>query len=483
MKSIRAVFICLALAAGLALPVNGQSPQPASSTAGRLVLTTNSAEAKAEFWKGMEEWQTGTYTSATRHFARAYALDNNFALAHLLSMGEVQARQHPADRDRAVADAARQSTEEGLFALFWREKSVPGNAARTRATLAAAMQLMPNEPSIATEYLWSSQGSVDDAKKALDSARLWRGRFPNYTPVALPIAYLNLAAADTAAALRAAEEYTRIASRPSVAFGSYGAILWNLGRYDQAETQFRKGIGLPGHPDYGWDPAGALAELYMVRGRYTDARAVATEALSRATDADDSAFYTSALAGTYFATGDNRRAMQLLQQAREKRETVGGIQNPFPLDYALAQGSALSGDLSGMRSYLGRIRPQTAQDSAVLNAHYAFDYLYAGQLDSVPAYSDRLAKITSVEWTGPTSHRVRGLALVAAKQCARARSELTQAADTVSPQMRLAAAECELQAGNRAAALGLRDRAMSSLNFVIFVPSDVRERVRLAQIK
>jgi hypothetical protein len=37
--------------------------------------------------------------------------------------------------------------------------------------------------------------------------------------------------------------------------------------------------------------------------------------------------------------------------------------------------------------------------------------------------------------------------------------------------------------GNRTAAFGQRDRTMSSLNFVIFVPSDVRERVRLAQIK
>jgi len=476
-----AVALTLVLVWAHSLP--SQTPQPASSTTGRLVLTTNSAEAKAEFWKGMEEWQTGTYGSATRHFARAYALDDNFALAHLLSMGEVQAREHPADRDRAVADAARQSTEEGLFALFWREKSIPGNAARTRATLAAAMQLMPNEPSIATEYLWSSQSSVDDAKKALDSARVWRGRFPSYTPVALPIAFLDLAAGDTSGALRAAEEYTRIATRPSVAFGAYGGLLWQLNRYDEAETQLRKGMGLAAHPDYGWDPAGALAELYMVRGRYNDARAVATQALSRATDADDSAFYMSALAGTYFATGDNRRAMQLLQQAREKRETVGGIQNPFPLDYALAQGSALSGDVSGMRSYLGRIRPQTAQDSAVLTANYAFDYLYAGQLDSVPAYSDRLAKITSVEWTGPVSHRVRGLALVAARQCGRARTELRQAADTVSPQMRLAAAECELQSGNRTAAVRLRDQAMSSPNFVIFVPSDVRERVRLAQIK
>lgn len=481
---VPAVLIILAFAALPRLPVYSQAAQPpGSESAGRLTLSTNSPEAKAEFWKGMEDWQTGAYTSATRHFRRAHALDNNFALARLVSMGEVEAREHPADRDRAVGDAARQSTEEGLFALFWREKSLPNNAARIKATLAAAMQVMPNEPSVAVEYLWISSGDATTARPALDSARVWRTRFPNYTPLAFPISFLDMAMADTAGALRAAEEYTRIAPQTPAAFGNYGSMFWQLGRYDDAEAQYRKGIALSRYPDYGWDPAGALAEMYMIRGRYTDARAVTTAALARAIDAGDSATYLAELAGTYFATGDNRRAMQLLEQARQKSATIGSGNNPQPLDYILAEASAISGDLTSMRSYLAKVRPKTAVDSAIFAGNYAFDYAYAGQLDSALAYSDRLTKITSVPWREPWAHRVRGVALVAAKQCARAKSELTQAADTASPQVRLARAECELQLGNRTAALALRERAMSSLDFAIFGPANVRERVRLAQMK
>jgi Flp pilus assembly protein TadD len=478
-----AAFVVLVFAAPPPLAAHPQAAQPAGSdAAGRLTLSTKSAEAKAEFWQGMEDWQTGAYTRATRHFRRASTIDTSFALARLLSMGERDARDNPVDRDRAVADAARQSTEEGLFALMWREKSL-GNAARTKAMLAAAMQLMPNEPSIAVEYLWISNVETKDAKVALDSARVWRSRFANYTPLAFPISFLTRSAGDTAGAVRAAEEYTRIAPRTAAAFGNYGFFLQQLGRYDEAEAQYRKGAALPTHADYGFDPSGALAEMYMLRGRYPDARAVTTEALARATDASDSALYMSELAGAYFATGDRRRGIQLLEQARQKSATIGGVQNPQPLDYVLAEANAIYGDTKSMRSYLDRIRAKNAADSAILIANLAFDYGYASQLDSALVYSDRLAKMTAVPWSAPWAHRGRGLALVAAKQCARAQSELTQAADTTSPQVRLARAECELQSGNRTAALALRDQAMTSLDFQIFGPSSVRERVRLAEIK
>ncbi|MFL5596300.1 MAG: hypothetical protein ACJ77S_02455, partial [Gemmatimonadaceae bacterium] len=222
---VAAFLIALVFSALPRLPARAQAAQsPGSETAGRLTLSTKSPDAKTEFWKGMENWQTGAYTSATRHFRRAHEMDKDFALARLLAMGDRGAGDNPVERDRAVADAARQSAEEGLFALMWREKSF-GNPARTKAMLAAAMQLMPNEPSVAVEWLWISSGEAKDAKVALDSARVWRTRFANYAPVVFPISFLDLAVGDTAGALRAAEEYTRLAPGTGAAFGNYGFLL------------------------------------------------------------------------------------------------------------------------------------------------------------------------------------------------------------------------------------------------------------------
>src|SRR5438128_3098492 len=79
------ILIVLGLAAAIpGAPAGGQTPQPATSSTGKLALTTKSAEAQAEFWKGMEDWQSYSYSSGQRHFRRAYALDNRFALARAL---------------------------------------------------------------------------------------------------------------------------------------------------------------------------------------------------------------------------------------------------------------------------------------------------------------------------------------------------------------------------------------------------------------
>jgi len=237
------------------------------------------------------------------------------------------------------------------------------------------------------------------------------------------------------------------------------------------------------HPDYAWDPASALAEMYFLRGRYVDARGVATEALAHASDAADSATYLAEVAGTWYATGDSRRGMQFLEQARAKNATVGSLQNPVPVDYMIAEAAALYGDLGAMRAALARIRPLTAQDTAVLLANTADDYAYAGQLDSVMAYTARLEKISAVPWAAGIAHHPRAVALAAIKQCARARAEFAQAPDTSNFELQFTRADCEFQLGNRAAAIALRDRAIASQEFSLFDPAYVRQRVRLAQMK
>jgi tetratricopeptide (TPR) repeat protein len=484
MRCPHAPILFIAVGLGAVSPpasLAGQAPQPAPSTTGKLALTTKSAEAQAEFWKGMEDWQSYSYSSGQRHFRRAYALDNRFALARALATGGMTTPEMAAERESALTDAARQSTEEGILALWWREKAL-GNVEKTKILLRAAMQLMPNEPGPATEYLWALNDGTN-AKQLVDSARAIRARFPTYGPLATVTSVLLMSAGDTAGALRVAEEWTRIAPRTPASFGYYGGLFQQLGRYDEAEVQYRKGMQvLPARGDYGSDPSTALAEMYLMRGRTADARAVATDALSRAADASDSALYLTDLAGTYFASGDNRRGIQLLEQAREKSETVGGGVNPFPLDYLLGEASALNGDASLTRKYMGRLRPTTANDSALFLANYAIDYAYLGQLDSAMAYSDRLATISAVPWAGGISHHTRAVALAAVKQCARARTEIAQA-DSASLEMRVTRADCEFQLGNRAAGLAARDRALATQEYVVLDPVYARHRTRLAQMK
>lgn len=479
-----AVLAVLAAAAIAHLPARGQSPQQQGTVAaGRLALTTNSAAAKAEFWAGLEDWQSSAYTSAQQHFQRAAALDDRLALARIFATGEYAVtHQQMADRELSVAEAARQSTEEGLLALFWREKTAR-NVARERVLLRAAMQLMPNEPALPVEYIWASFDGVDP-KQTLDTARAYLARFPNYGPLAYTVPVYSMRIGDTAGALRGAEEYIRIAPRTPVSYSYYGGLLQQLGRTAEAEVQYRKGMALlPAHADYGTDAASALAEMYAIRGKYVEARAVVTEALSRVTTAYDSAMYMTELAATYFGTGDNRQGMQRLEQAREKSPVIGNAIGPERLDAILAIANATYGDGRSVGMYLDRLQPTDAVDTAVTLVMRGRAYGLAGQLDSALAVSDRLANNTSVEWRGIWSHRVRGVALANAKQCTRALPELAQAADTMSFEVLDARAQCEIQLGHKAAALALRDRALASQDFSFFYTPMIRSRLRLAQMK
>jgi tetratricopeptide (TPR) repeat protein len=476
------ILVVFAVVAAFASTVGAQgSGPPTAAAAGKLALSTNSAAAREAFWRGLEKWQSATYSGGQKDFRRAAALDNEFALARAFATGEEPGRSQVMERDRAIADAARQSTEEGLLALFWREKAL-AHSARAKALLQAAMQLMPNEPSIAVEYVWSMSGEGDNPKMILDSARAFHARFPNYGPLMFPIALFAMNTGDTAGALRAVEEYTHLAPRAPLAFGYYGILLQQLGRFDEAEAQYRKGMALlPEHSDYGTDPASALAELLAMRGRTADARAVALQALARAPDARDSSMYMSEVAGTYFAAGDVRRATQLLEQARAISPIMGNGNGPDRPDAILAEANAVFGDRRSVGSYLARLHSDSPADSAVDNLIYAISHGYAGQLDSAMIYSDKLANST-VPWRGPWSHRVRGIALATAKQCDRAKAEFVQT-DTTSAEVLTAWADCEMQRGHRAEALALRDRAIKSQEFTFFRPAIVRARLRLAQMK
>jgi tetratricopeptide (TPR) repeat protein len=486
MNGARRLTVLAALVTAISPKVSASAQDPqqqGSAASGRLTISTSSAPARAEFWAGLEEWQTGAYSSGERHFRRALALDEWFALARLFATGEVaSSREQVLERERGVSEAARQSAEEGVLALAWREKAL-GHRERARILFGTALQLMPNEPAVAVEYVWSHLGSEINPKQSLDTARAYRKRFPSYAPLILPLTTFSLNAGDTAGALRAAEEFMRAAPRTPAAFGYYGSFLQLLGRFDEAEAAYRKGLNLgPAHADYGGDPASRLVELYGLRGRNADARAMATQALLTAASPNDSATYMTEIAGTYFVAGDARQGMQILESARRKSAIAGSPIFPVRLDEVLAEADAVFGDVASVGAYLARLTPVEPDDRAAILLTHAMEYAYAGQLDSAQVYAERLANSTSVSWRELWSHRARGIAFASAKQCERAQAELMPA-DTADLLILSVRADCEMQRGHREAALTLRDRAMATQDFSYMSPALLRARMRLAQMK
>jgi tetratricopeptide (TPR) repeat protein len=480
-----AVLLIAALLGATPVPsaVAQSAQQQGSTSAARLDPTTTSAAAKEEFSVGLAEWQTGAFAIAEQHFRRAIALDSNFGLAHVFA-GAIRPRSVEAMRlgelDRGVALSARASTAEGLIALAWREQAA-NRFRRSAQLLHEAMEILPGEPRLASEYAWMMIGA-SDLKTAIDSARVFRERFPSFPALYTPLSFALAARGDSAEALSVAEEYARVAPQSTGSAAFYGRALQVRGRYDEAEAQYRRSLTLA-HPDYPGDARSSLAELYELRGRTADARAVAMEGIARAANATDSALYMSVAAGTAILAGDHRQALSLLAAAREKSQFTGNT-TLLPVDGLLAMTNALFGDRRAVPTYLARLPVPSPIDSSNALVWHAVAYAYARQLDSALAYADHLTAGATPEtqWRTMWAHAARGLAYREMRQCARAVDELRQS-DSTLVEVQAARADCELQLGNRAAAIIWRDRVLARREVWLIQPWHVDARARMKQMK
>jgi tetratricopeptide (TPR) repeat protein len=479
----------LLIGALVATPLSSALAQGAQQQGGvsspRLEPTTSSAAAKSEFTTGFDDWQNGSFTTAEKHFRRAIALDSSFGLAYVFA-GAIPARSVEALRsgelDRGVALAARASTAEGLLALAWRE-GVSNRWRRQARILHSAMELLPDEPRFASEYVWALV-NAGEVQPALDSVRLFRQRFPSFPAMHLAHAWLALARGDSAEALKAGEEYARLAPQLPMSSAMYGRALLARGRYEEAEAQYRRALALaPARADYPYDATSSLAELYALRGRTAEARAIAMQGLARAVDAVDSALYLAVAAGTSILAGDHRRALDLLASAREKGQFTGRAQS-LPIDGLLANANALFGDRRSGATHLARFPVINPSDSSNALAWNAISYGYAGQLDSALAYADHLTAGATPEtqWRNMFAHLARGLAYREQRQCAKALGELRQS-DSTLVEVQAARAECESQLGNRAAALVWRDRVLARRELRLANVLQMHAIARMRQMK
>ena len=478
-----ALLITALVVAPLSSALAQGTQQQGDVVSGRLDPTTSSAAAKAEFTAGLDDWQNQSPTTAERHFRRAIALDSGFGLAHVFA-GAIPARSVESFRsgelDHGVALAARASTPEGLFALAWRERAAH-RPMQSAQLFHAAMELLPNEPRLASEYVWELIEASDN-KSALDSVRAFRKRFPSFPPLCFPLAYLLMARGDSAEALEVSEEYTRLAPQSPASFAYYGRALQVRGKYAEAEAQYRRALSFaPARPDYPYDPPSALAELYELQGRTAEARTIAMEGIARAVDAPDSAFHMVVAARTSILAGHQREALKLLASARERSQFTGDGAS-LRIDGLLAEAHALFGDRRAVPAYLARLPIINPGDSSVSLVWHAVEYAYAGQLDSALAYAAHLTAGATPEtqWRVNRAHLARGLAYREKRQCAQALEELRQT-DSTLVDVQAARAECELQLGNRAAAVMWRDRVLARRELGLR-PAEAYARVRMKQM-
>jgi tetratricopeptide (TPR) repeat protein len=242
---------------------HGQAPQPSST---KLQVTTASADARTAFWAAWDDQNNVFPTRARIEALKAVSLDPAFGLARTLSASiPTPFGMTPAQREQelnhGVADAARASTGELIVAAAMRASAM-GRTSEAQTLAAAAVALMPDDPSVAFFRVLTTPG--DRVPLLLELTR----KFPSFAPPFNNLAYGQVAAGDSALALKTIAEYVRLAPNHPNAHDSYAEMLQFNHRYAEAITHYERAVQLDSTFAQGY---AGIAEANMLMKKYAEA--------------------------------------------------------------------------------------------------------------------------------------------------------------------------------------------------------------------
>lgn len=285
------------------------------------LVTTRSLEALKLYAEGGESWRRSRYDRALQLFQRAVAVDSDFALAHV-ALGSY----HYFVNDRPSGDAHYAAAQRLRSRLTFREQlyldSRLAGAQGNRAEESRIDKVLAETyPSWETWYNYGTAlmrlKRCQEGIPALQRALSYDSTSSN-TYVNIATCYKstgeNRLALD---AYAAAERMDSTALTSNFINHEWGSVFVRLGRYEEADSAFRRMLALPERNDQARGHR-SLAYLDMLRGRYRSAVDHLTNAvlLSRESGAGLSLLRNEALlAEAHLVRGAPKLASRELDEA------------------------------------------------------------------------------------------------------------------------------------------------------------------------
>ncbi len=341
-----AVSICLALAV-LIGPATHQALAQ-DDEARVLQVTTESEQAEAHFWAGVDDVENVFLSRSAMHFEQALELDPDFGMAQFMharsapGMGRAERLEKMA---AAMAVLANASAGELAFASAIREQFA-GNAREARAMYAAAARISPDDPHVAfRRAAFTGAGGSADRLRALTNVR---EAHPTFAASANTLAYLQWNMGDQARARQNVARYMELAGSHPNSHDSYAELFQFSGMIEEAIAHYNMALELDETYTAGYT---GLAEAYMLAGDGDMAR----DALERAAPHSTTNGLNNlgrAVANTYLMEGDTRRAEEALQEAAQKLEAINNNGLTAQAHRELAVLAALGGDAAMAHGHL-----------------------------------------------------------------------------------------------------------------------------------
>jgi tetratricopeptide (TPR) repeat protein len=403
--------------------------------AGKIPITTSSAEARDLFVKARLLSEQFKFADARGLYQQAVIMDPNFALAFRgLAQAQPDAKSYQEDMDKAVAAADKVSDCERLLIL---SDNAAGklNLAEQRQDLAQLLATCGGDEHGHMQlglYYYGRQ-FFDSAAAELSTATTLA---PGFVAAWNMLGYSHRSLGDYAGAERDFRKYIELSPEDANAYDSYAELLLKEGKYEDAITQYRKALSV--------DSTFVLSHFNMAAplmylGRHADARKECQMLMSKAVDDGQRATAYFGIAVTYADEGNLDDAVKTIEQSNALSEKIN--------DAATEAGNyALIGLLrleqgkydEALTQYEKSIRIAGKSDlSPAIKAANARNLFYfkarraakSGDATAATAWADSFAVRCRAAGSSNdlrAMHQLNGIVALEAKQYAKAVEELKQ---------------------------------------------------------
>ncbi len=273
-----AASVSVGVAGFPATSIRGQSLNAAaSSSAGKLPVTTSSEVARKEFLLGRDLAERLLAQDSLKHFDKAISLDPNFAYAeYSRALASATPQEFFEHLKRAVSLKDKASEGERLLILAT-EAGTNGDVVKQKEYLEKLVAAYPNEER-AHFNLGGYYFGQQDFARAIEEYKKANQLNPNYSPAYNILGYAYRQSGDYANAEKAFKKYIELIPKDPNPYDSYGELLLKMGKYDGAIAQYRKALSIePNFVNshfaisaaltYMGKPDEALAELQQILDR------------------------------------------------------------------------------------------------------------------------------------------------------------------------------------------------------------------------
>lgn len=274
------VFCTLGLAAGLATSACAKKEAPAAAAAnpstqetrpdaGKIPVTTASAEARAEFLQGRDLSEKLRITDSIAHFEKAVALDPGFALAELnLATSSPSAKGFFEHLGKAVTLADKASEGERLLILA-AQAGANNDPVKQKEHLDRLLVVHPNDER-AHFTVGGFHFGQQDFPQAIEHYKKATELAPDYSTAFNILGYAYRQNGDFENAERAFQKYIQLIPGDPNPYDSYAELLLKMGRFEESIAQYRKALAI--EPNFLASHFGIAADL-MYMGKPDEAAA------------------------------------------------------------------------------------------------------------------------------------------------------------------------------------------------------------------